>query len=317
MALRKPSILIVDDQPANIHILAKALQPSYEIMAATSGSIALELVQRVDKPDLILLDVMMPEIDGYEVCRRLKENEKTKDIPVIFVTARTESSEEEVGLNLGAVDYIFKPYRIPIILARVRNHLNMKRKTDLLESLVSLDGLTGIPNRRKLDEMLAAEWRRAIRSGRPLSVVMMDIDHFKLFNDRFGHGAGDECLRQVASSLSMCVNRPGDLVARYGGEEFVAILPLTELAGALAIAERLVAVVAGLALPHLNSEVADHVTISAGCATTLPVKGASPEILLQAADASLYKAKQNGRNRVCQVQIDSRHLIEAGKEMIA
>ncbi len=305
MTNKKQTILIVDDQPTNIHILAEALQPEYEITVATSGSIALELCQQVDKPDLILLDVIMPGIDGYEVCRRLKGDEKTKHIPVIFVTSLAESAEEEVGLNLGAVDYISKPYHLPIILARVRNHLNMKRKTDLLESLVSLDGLTGIPNRRRFDEMLDKEWRRATRSGGALSLVMVDIDCFKQFNDNYGHGAGDDCLTKVATCLSSCVSRPDDLVARYGGEEFVALLPVTESTGVRTIAERLVSDVAALSIPHLYSSVADYLTISAGCATILPAQGVSPAILLQSADVMLYKAKHEGRGRMCYVEMDS------------
>lgn len=298
--MNRQTILIVDDQSANIHVLAEALQPSYEVMVATSGANALEIVQKQLSPDLILLDVMMPDIDGYEVCRQLKENDKTKDIPVIFLTAHTEPSEEESGLNLGAIDYISKPYRLPIILARIRNHLNMKRKTDLLESLVALDGLTGIPNRRKFDAMLDFEWRRGIRSKRQLSIVMTDIDYFKQFNDRYGHGAGDECLLQVANTLASCVSRPGDLVARYGGEEFVALLPLTKAEGALAIAERFVRTASGIMLPLRHPDKFGQITISAGCATMVPSQGSSMTDLLEKADAMLYRAKHEGRNRVCQ-----------------
>jgi diguanylate cyclase (GGDEF)-like protein len=299
MDTQKQTILIVDDQPTNIQILAEALQPSYEIMAAISGSDALEVLLGSDKPDLVLLDVMMPGIDGYEVCRRIKKSEKTKSIPIIFVTAQSGAQEEEFGLNLGAVDYISKPYSLPIVLARVRNHLRMKRKTDLLENLSALDGLTGIPNRRKFDKMLNAEWKRAVRGGGPLSVIMVDIDHFKQFNDNYGHGSGDECLRQVAIALAECVSRPGDLVARYGGEEFVVILPHADAAGTRFIAERLVTAVAGLNIPHAYSEVADHVTISAGSATVSPTRDMTVETLLQKADQMLYKAKDEGRNRVC------------------
>ncbi|MDD2897946.1 MAG: diguanylate cyclase [Desulfuromonadaceae bacterium] len=298
MNMQKQTVLIVDDQPTNIQILAVSLSPYYEIMASTNGADALEILSRPIKPDLVLLDVMMPGIDGYEVCRRLKDNEETKNIPVIFVTSHTESLEEEIGLNLGAADYISKPYRLPIILARVRNHLSMKRKTDLLESLISLDGLTGIPNRRKFDEMLDFEWRRAFRDCTNLSVVMMDIDHFKQYNDNYGHGAGDECLKHVAGCLPTCVNRPGDLVARYGGEEFVALLPSTNADGAQAVAERFVTTVSELLLPHCFSSVTDHVTISAGCATVIPMQGISMNTLLQHADEMLYQAKSKGRNRV-------------------
>ncbi len=299
MDIKKQTILIVDDQPTNIQILAEALQPRYEIMAATNGLLALELAQQDDQPDLILLDVIMPGIDGYEVCRRLKKSERTKSIPIIFVTAQSGAKEEEFGLNLGAVDYISKPYSLPIVLARVRNHLRMKRKTDLLENLAALDGLTGIPNRRGFDTTLNAEWKRAVRGGGPLSVIMIDIDHFKQFNDNYGHGSGDECLRQIATALAECVSRTGDLIARYGGEEFVAILPHADAAGTRFIAERLVTAVADLKIPHAYSEVADYVTISAGAATVSPAHYMAVDTLLQKADQMLYKAKGEGRNRVC------------------
>lgn len=310
MDIKKQTILIVDDQPINIQILAGALQPSYEIMAATNGLLALELAQQDDQPDLILLDVMMPGIDGYEVCRRLKESEKTKSIPIIFVTAQSGAREEEFGLNLGAVDYISKPYSLPIVLARVRNHLRMKRKTDLLENLAALDGLTGIPNRRGFDTMLNAEWKRAVRGGRPLSVIMLDIDHFKQFNDNYGHGSGDECLRLVATALAECISRPGDLIARYGGEEFVAILSHADAAGTRFIAERLVTAVADLKIPHAYSEVADHITISAGAATVSPDRDTTVDTLLQKADQMLYKAKAGGRNRVCSSNLNLIHVTD-------
>lgn len=299
MNQKKSTILIVDDQPANIRILAEALQENYEIKIATSGSKALELAQLAEKPDLILLDIVMPNMDGYEVCHRLKENDATKNIPLIFVSARNEMADEELGLNLGAVDYISKPYKLPIVCARVRNQLNLKHKSDLLESLALLDGLTGIPNRRRFDESFDAEWRRAVRSCRPLSVVMMDIDFFKQYNDNYGHGAGDACLIQVASCLLSCVKRPGDLVARYGGEEFVALLPLTDSEGTLIIAERFINAVTALSLPHHHSAVAGHVTISVGCATMVPAHDLSLDALLQAADEALYRAKNEGRNRIC------------------
>lgn len=299
MNQQRPTILVVDDQPTNIHILAEALAGLYEIKIATSGAVALELMALPDKPDLILLDIVMPGIDGYEVCRQIKNSEPTKDIPVIFVTAKSEAEDEERGLNLGAVDYISKPYKLPIILARVRNHLSLKHKSDLLESFALLDGLTGIPNRRRFDETFDAEWRRAVRSGRPLSLIMMDIDFFKQYNDHYGHGAGDNCLINVAKCILYCVNRPGDLVARYGGEEFIALLPLTDAEGAKIIAEHMVNEIAALMLPHAHSAVAPHITISAGCASIIATQENSPESLLQNVDRLLYMAKHAGRNRVC------------------
>lgn len=295
----KQTVLIVDDEAINIQVLAAALQFSYEVTAVTSGVAALEAVRGAARPDIILLDVMMPEMSGYDVCRILKEDENTKNIPIIFVTARHEPEHEEYGLNLGAVDYISKPFALATVLARVRNHLALKLKSDTLESLVSLDGLTGIPNRRRFDGEFDVEWRRAKRGGHPVSLVMLDIDYFKRYNDSYGHGAGDGCLIRVATCLVSCLNRAGDLLARYGGEEFVALLPFTDAQGAAGMAERFVAEVSSLAIPHLFSEVSGYVTISAGCATVVPAKGASKLNLLKTADGNLYLAKHLGRNRVC------------------
>ncbi|MDP2903378.1 MAG: diguanylate cyclase, partial [Methylovulum sp.] len=233
-----PMILIVDDDPTNVRILAEILNPFYRIKVANNGADALEVAQR-DQPDLILLDVMMPEMDGFEVCRRLKANSQTQKIAVIFVTAKNTSADEEFGLNLGAVDYITKPFIISIVKARVSTHIRLKQQADLLESLALLDGLTHISNRRRFDETLASEWKRAKRDETPLSLLMIDIDNFKQYNDFHGHGAGDICLQRVAAELSKALSRPGDLVARYGGEEFVVILPDTPLNAALQIAESL------------------------------------------------------------------------------
>jgi diguanylate cyclase (GGDEF)-like protein len=295
----KPVILIVDDTPTNIQVLAEALRAEHRVKVAASGKAAFEVIAKQGLPDLILLDVMMPDMDGYEVCRRLKEDPATQKVPVIFVTARNDTVDEELGLKLGAVDYIAKPFHLPIVLARVRNHIQLKRKTDLLESLALLDGLTNIPNRRRFDEHLESEWKRGIRSGAPLSIIMIDIDFFKHYNDHHGHGAGDVCLRKVADVLAVAVVRPGDLVARYGGEEFVALLPDTDAEGALQIAERLRGNVAALQIPHGHSEVDPFVTISLGVASCEPSTHSFPAELLEQADQQLYRAKSMGRNRVC------------------
>ena len=293
-----PSILIVDDLPANIRVLADTLKSDYRVRVATSGHKALEVAASDPPPDLILLDVMMPELDGYEVCRRLKDDPRTSAIPVIFVTAKDEAEEEAHGLVLGAVDYITKPFHLPIVRARVRTHVNLKRKTDLLDSLASLDGLTHIPNRRRFDEALKLEWARAAREGTPLALAMLDVDYFKPYNDHYGHGRGDECLRRVADALRTRLQRPADLVARYGGEEFVLLLPDTDAAGALSLAESCRAAVSALRIAHAYSAAADHVTLSVGVAAARPPdEGAS--LLLARADEALYRAKSEGRNRVC------------------
>lgn len=298
-AQQRPMILIVDDVPTNVQILAEALTSLYRIKVASNGMDALKIVHR-ERPDLILLDVMMPGMDGFEVCRRLKADAYTQKIPVIFVTARNADSEEELGLNLGAVDYITKPFVIPITKVRIRNHIRLKQQADLLESLSLLDALTNIPNRRRFDEALALELKRAVRDATPLSLLMIDIDHFKQYNDHYGHGEGDMCLQTVATELSKSVVRPADLVARYGGEEFVVILPETDQASALQIAERLRERIEQLGLPHAYSETGAVVTISVGAATQADIpENFLPQTLSDAADKALYMAKESGRNRVC------------------
>lgn len=297
--MTQQTILIVDDVPTNVQILADALRKDYRIKVANNGLAALEIARRKPHPDLILMDVMMPEMDGLEACRQLKQHPDTKNIPVIFVTAKADESDEEHGLNLGAVDYITKPFSIAITRARIRNHLQLKRQADMLESLSFADPLTGIPNRRRLDEALDAEWRRAARDRTPLALLMIDIDHFKQYNDHYGHGVGDACLASVAGALSDGVSRAGDLIARFGGEEFVAILPETDQEAAHIIGERLRKQVADMKLEHANSGVAPFVTVSIGCAALVPDEDSrGPSALLEAADRQLYKAKQAGRNRV-------------------
>jgi diguanylate cyclase (GGDEF)-like protein len=240
----------------------------------------------------------MPDMDGYEVCRRLKAHPRTRNVPVIFITALNEESDETHGLEVGAIDYISKPISAPIVKARVRNHLELKRYRDILENLSTLDGLTGIANRRRLDECLTQEWLRGRRNQSPLSVCLLDIDFFKRFNDRYGHAAGDDCLRRVALALASVTRRAADLVARYGGEEFVCVLPDTDAAGAALLADRCRAAVAALAIPHVESNAAKHVTVSGGVATETPTDESSPAHLLEAADRLLYQAKHAGRNRI-------------------
>ena len=296
---RQPFIYVIDDTPTNIELLAGALSPDFTIKFATSGAKALEFLAKTEKPDLILLDVMMPGMDGYEVCRHLKENPTTRGIPIIFITAKNEVADQARGFSLGAVDYIPKPFELPLVIARVRTHLNLKLRTDLLEAQASFDALTGIANRRRFDESLRTEWRRAARNIMPLSLLMFDVDHFKPYNDHYGHGAGDDCLRHIGEALQRAELRPGDFVARYGGEEFAVILPSCHSAGARAIAERIRVVIEGLQIQHEHSSCAPVVTVSIGCATQKPAQGGDVSGLFLAADMALYRAKQEGRNRVC------------------
>lgn len=291
------AILIVDDVPGNIKMLAEILRGEYKILAATGGATALETVKS-QKVDLVLLDAMMPDMDGYEVCRRLKADSETAEIPVIFVTARDEAMDETRGLKLGAVDYVTKPASPPILKARIKNHLEARRQQEELKNLAIVDGLTGVANRRHYDRFLDQEWRRAVRAGLSMAVILIDIDYFKAYNDQLGHQAGDHCLRRVAQELKNTLKRSTDLLARYGGEEFVAVLPQVEHQGGAVTAEKLRRCVADLKIPHPGSQVADHVTVSLGCASMIPTRGSSPQPMLEAADKMLYEAKKSGRNGV-------------------
>ncbi len=296
MAETKHGILIVDDSKMNIEILTDALKSDYNVFSATSGMDALEIACR-QAPDIILLDVIMPEMDGYEVCACLKADPLTKNIPVIFITGQDQEEDEAKGLAVGAIDYITKPIRPSLIKARIHNHLQLKIYRDCLENLSTTDGLTGIPNRRMFDEVLKKEWRRAVRDRKPLSMIMLDIDYFKQYNDLFGHLKGDDCLRRIAQSMKECMRRPSDLAARYGGEEFVCILPNTDPAGALVVARHIQTRVEALDITHTHSKTG-KVTLSMGVASMVPEKEQKESDLVNRADANLYAAKNGGRNRI-------------------
>ena len=291
------NILIVDDTRLNIRIMTDILADDYNIFCATSGKEALDIVmsQRID---LILLDIIMPDMDGYEVCKRLKSDQQTQNIPLIFISAMTNIEDETKGLEMGAIDYIFKPVSSPILKARVKNHLELKKYRDILEKHCLMDGLTGIANRRYFDQTFDKEWRRALRSGETLSLVFIDIDFFKKYNDYYGHLAGDDCLRQVGNALQESIKRAGDLVARYGGEEFVIILPATSQADATRIGEKVRSNIEDLKVVHQRSEVSEYLTVSIGIAAAIPEKNMIPASLMSQADRALYQAKRQGRNRV-------------------
>ncbi|NJN46327.1 MAG: diguanylate cyclase [Candidatus Competibacteraceae bacterium] len=294
----KPAtLLVVDDLIENIEILNAMLSDEYRILFATSGPDALTVAEQ-QRPDLILLDVVMPQMSGHDVCARLKQNPITQDIPVIFITSRDQEEDEEIGLQFGAVDYLTKPVRPGIVKLRVGIHLELKRYRDFLADLSMTDGLTGIPNRRRFDEFLDTEWARAIRARTPLSLVLIDVDHFKAYNDQYGHAAGDRCLQTVAQTLAEGLPRRTDLVARYGGEEFACVLPTTDHTGALAIAERLRERIVSQQIDHQHSSVATFVTVSMGVATLQPDPHTESQALLEMADSRLYQAKRAGRNRV-------------------
>ncbi len=297
--LTRPKLLLVDDVRANLLLLAKTLGQEYDCRPATNGANALEQAF-ADPPDLILLDVLMPGLDGYEVCRRLKTDPRTRYIPVIFLTNLSDEEDEKVGLEAGAIDYIAKPFRLPIVKARVRNHLELKRRGDQLKELASQDSL-GILNRRGFDERLAEEWNRARRHRTSLALIMLDIDSFKAYNDHYHHLKGDDCLRKVVSALQAVMRRASDFLARWGGDEFAALLADTSLDEAMNMAEKMRSRVAELAVPHEYSGIAPYVTITLGVAARVPGDNDSAADLVKDADDALYQAKNAGRNCVaCQ-----------------
>ncbi|MBK7002581.1 MAG: diguanylate cyclase [Rhodoferax sp.] len=293
----RQSVLVVDDERINRTVLADLLKAEYQVLLAKSGEQALERALQDNAVDLILLDVMMPEMDGYEVIRQLKQHDKTRDIPVIFITALNSVGDEEMGLSLGASDYIGKPFSPAIVRARVGNLMRFVHQRKLLEALAGRDGLTEIPNRRTFDETLVRELRRNAREGGNLSLAMIDVDYFKQYNDHYGHARGDWVLKSVARALSRVLSRPSDFVARYGGEEFVLIMPDTDAKGARAVAELARTAVEALAIAHEKSNVAPYITVSVG-GSTVTAKNLSELELAQQADARLYDAKHHGRNRV-------------------
>lgn len=335
--LKDTKILVVDDQPANLEIMACFLQAlGVQTLTLSSGEEVSDCAA-AEQPDLILLDVMMPGKDGYSTCRELKSNPLTAEIPVIFASALKHADEKVKGFEVGGVDYITKPLELAEVKARLETHLHLRQRqsqlqdlnqkltqevrqrqheaeilrqvqTQLqvrnqkLQELATVDALTRIGNRRRFDQALLVEWRRAQREQTPLSLILCDVDFFKLYNDHFGHQQGDLCLQEIAAALLSCLKRPSDLLCRYGGEEFAVILPNTHAQGALYLAENLRQAVAAkqLQCPVLPSASSDCVSLSLGVAThspTRPFKGGAVA-LLSGADRALYRAKAQGRNRV-------------------
>jgi diguanylate cyclase (GGDEF)-like protein len=286
-------ILVVDDQPINIQVIYQVLGSHYKILMATSGAQAIKVCSE-SMPDLVLMDVIMPEQDGLETCRLMKANPDIADIPVIFVTSVQQQEEEDACWEAGAVDFIQKPFNASTLRHRVKVHLTLKQQSDLLRSLAFVDGLTSVYNRRYFDQSLLQQLASCKRQKAPLALLIIDIDHFKLFNDQLGHLAGDDALRQVAKALKASCARQQDFIARYGGEEFVAILPDTDAAGAVIMAKKMLEKVQALQIVHPATALGT-VSISIGIAIANITTGYSSDITARA-DKQLYLTKQQGRN---------------------
>ena len=310
-AVARRSILLVDDDPGTIQVLYRTLSSYGDVHFSTSAAEGLQMARDL-QPDLLLLDFEMPGISGLEVCRQLKADPRTADIVVMFVTSHHETDLEVQAFEVGAVDFIAKPVRPVVLQARVGTQLRLKALADALRQAALKDGLTGLANRAAFEAQLAWEWRRALRAAVPLSLLMVDVDHFKRFNDKYGHLGGDAALQQVAAQLQRATQRGGDLAARFGGEEFVVLLADTGGQAAQQLAERLCAAIAAVAIDVESSSEPARVTVSIGVATfdarsVEPSFGAAPKpaTLVAAADRALYAAKAAGRNQVVFEPLDA------------
>lgn len=304
--------LVIEDSSSSLKLLCGYIQKiGITPIPAATGAAGIDLFLG-EHPDLILLDIILPDLDGYEVARQIRLLEPPGDwTPIIFLSSMNKDQDIEMGIAAGGDDYLLKPISEVVLAAKIRamqriiqmrqSLLVLTRKLDTanqeLKRLTSLDGLTGIANRRHFDEVLAREWRRAMRQGEELSILMCDIDFFKHYNDNFGHQSGDECLRQIAHALVSSMERGGDLLARYGGEEFVAVLPGTTLDGASHIAAQMRQAICKLNIPHPDTPFG-KVTASFGVASAVAMPETDPLKVVGAADSALYKAKDAGRNRV-------------------
>jgi len=294
------TVLIIDDEKANIIALTHILSSDYKIYAAKSGRDGIELASNY-MPDVILLDIRMPGMDGYETLSCLKYSEKTQKIPVIFITGLSNRGDEEKGLSFGAADYITKPFSTHVVKMRVENQIKMINQLRMIEKLSMTDQLTGIPNRRSFDIRLRSEWKRTLREKMPISIMMLDIDFFKKYNDDYGHQQGDIALQSFARALYNELKRPGDFSARWGGEEFAALLTNTDSAGALDVAEQIRKSIEEMDIYHDSGlkPSAAKLTVSIGVNTSEHSNRTSIDDFISKADEALYRAKNQGRNRVC------------------
>lgn len=312
-------VLLVDDQPIVAEAIRRMLVTEENLEYHYCTDPARAIAEAVEfQPTVILQDLVMPDIDGMMLLRFFRANPATKNIPIIVMSSKEDPKIKSEAFELQASDYLVKiPDKIELI-ARVRAHtrsylaqlqrdeayralhdmqIELEKTNKELQRLTSLDGLTGIANRRRFDEYLDQEWMRAARGNKVVSLILIDIDHFKTYNDNYGHQGGDDVLRRVAQAIDQGTSRPGDLAARYGGEEFAIILPDTDPDGAEIVAEKIRQAVEKLGIHHAHSSAANYVTISMGVASIIPREGILPSMLIVAADEALYEAKHTGRNR--------------------
>lgn len=295
--VKKSRLLVVDDDPNQLRFYLHGLSKQYYCQFARTAHDAISYARQFPQPDLIILDVVIQDIGGFEICRLLKCDPLTSNIPVIFASGIEDTDVKIRGFDLGCVDYITKPVLVPEMNARISTHLKLKRQAHLLESLAYLDPLTQVPNRRQYNETIQREWSRSIRYAQPIAMILIDIDFFKQFNNFYGHGVGDDCLIKVAYHLHSLSRRPGDLFARIGGEEFVLILSDCDELGAVNKAEEVIETVSQLNIANQGAPNHDRVTVSVGIAVAKPKISEEPLSLFQAADEALYNAKNSGRNK--------------------
>ncbi|MCL2227045.1 MAG: diguanylate cyclase [Oscillospiraceae bacterium] len=293
---QKNSILIVDDEPLNVTQLVRILGSDYTLFIEKRGRDAVSTAA-AQKPDLILLDIIMPDMDGYAVIEALKENEDTCEIPVIFITGLGNQENEEKGLKLGAADYIIKPFSPAIVDMRVRNQLQVINSMRTIHRLSVIDTLTEMTNRRHFNERLQQEWHRAMRAATPLGFFMLDIDNFKKINDNYGHAEGDTVLKAVAKTIMSALKRAADIASRWGGEEFAVIVPDTDMEGTRVVAESIRASIASSEILIAENTLIS-VTASIGVNSLVPTSDSSLDHFVSAADKAMYCAKRTGKNCV-------------------
>ena len=298
-----PRLLFVSDDAVTSQALRLALSADHLLEVAPSAEQALELVRSESPPELILVSTSCENIDGYALCRTLKEDRKTQTVPVIFVRASEAPENETLGLQAGAVDHLTTPFEMATAKARIRAHLELKWLREHAESALSLDPLTELPDQLGVEEFLVMEWGRAIRESSPTSLILVDIDSFAAYNEARGRQAGDDCLRQVATQLASTVRRPMDFLGRYGNDLFAAVLPSTDGSGAAYLAERMRVRVQALGLSHPESEISKNVTACTGAATAIPTRDSTADLLINVARRALEDAKKAGGNAARNLEV--------------